>query len=749
MDSTKIQCVFNRDETRKIHSLRIVKKKLIVYNVKWKKERNVEMSRKSTFEDFEELTEHTEIQADADAASSEVQASSAPGGADNGGKGPSTEKTSLEFTPISSGRMRGIDADAFDEEAEPSYDTDVPVYTGRKRRKKRSKAGFAAGIILVIVQILCSGLLIWNLSVLNMLPDKYFWPIVLILVLLAGICLAAQWIRRVHIVGKILSGLLCALLIVLSIYIGKTHGLLSSITSGKMYQTDKIVVAVLAEDEADSILDTATYTFGIAKTLDREKVDLAISQINDAIGIQIKTEEYASYTDQVNALYDGEVEAIIYNRAMNELIEENNPGFTDKVRILDNFDVQTEVFMEDIPDLPITEEPFALFLSGMDVYGDIEETGRSDVNILACVNPTTKQVLLISVPRDAYVEIPGITYYGERDKLTHAGMYGVQYSMNALEEIFGVDVNYYARVNFSSLIMMVDALGGIDVDSDYAFSTYYKQYTQATDTWEYYTYKKGENHLNGDYALAFARERMNLPGGDYQRGKNQQKVIEGLLEKLKSPAVLLNYTQLLDSLSGKMDTSLSSTQIASLVKMQLNDGAEWNIISASVYGTSSYEYCASYSGSPLAVEILDEDSIAAVKEVIDDLFAGRVISEPRTTYLEEIYDVDDSELDSEYYMNNHAEEWEYSGSYFTKGKNGGSSSGYYDEEIYEDPYGSEDGYGYGDDLSGYDDGGYDDDDAGLYTDDPYAEYDDTDGYDDTGSDMYSDTDDAGMDAVYE
>ena len=624
------------------------------------------MSRKSTFDDFEELEE---------------------------GLNRSEHEESLPDAETFSG-----------EDALKTPEIQASSGMPKPRGKKPPKRAWIVGLVFVLIQLICSGIFLWDLNSLNMLPARYFWLLALLLVLLAGIILLLQRFRRIHVIGKVMSALVSLLLIVVIVYIARTRGLLNTITAGTSYQTNKIVVAVLKEDEADNIHDAAAYTFGIIQSLDRSKVDLAISQINDALGIQIDTAEYQSYSDQVQALYDGEVGAIIYNQAMNDLIEENNPGFTERVRILDNFDVQTEVFMEDVPDLPITEEPFILFLSGMDVYGDIEETGRSDVNILACVNPTTKQVLLISVPRDAYVEIPGITGYGERDKLTHAGMYGVQYSMNALEELFDVDVNYYVRVNFSSLIMMVDALDGIDVESDYTFSTYYKQYTQATDTWEYYNYTKGKNHLNGDHALAFARERMNLPGGDYQRGKNQQKVIEGLLEKIKSPAVLLNYTELLDSLSGKMDTSLSSQQIASLVKMQLNDNAEWNIISASVYGTSSSEYCASYSGSPLSVEILDDDSIAAVKEVIDDLFAGEVISDPRTTELESVYEVDEDELDSEYYINNHASDWEYSGSYFTKGKNGGldsSGSGYETEAYYDNSYNSgySNDYDYSNDYS--------------------------------------------------
>ena len=169
---------------------------------------------------------------------------------------------------------------------------------------------------------------------------------------------------------------------------------------------------------------------------------------------------------------------------------------------------------------------------------------------------------------------------------------------------------------------------------------------------------------------------MNAAGGDYQRAKNQQKVIAALLEKIKSPAVLTGYTNLLSSLEGTMDTNFSSQQLASLVKMQLNDNAEWNIVSSTVYGYSSEEYCASYADSPLYVEILDDDSILAVKEVIDKLMAGEVISEPRVTDLQQIYEVDESDMEGDYYVNNHADDDEYDDFYWEHG-------GYLDESDYE------------------------------------------------------------------
>lgn len=654
------------------------------------------MQRKSTFEDFEKLMDDAVTSDPSESESAEPERRE-------------IEFDSAMFKRRSAPRIPANGSELFDEpdseEAEiyeedyeeEVYEPQKPIYSHRntqefdeaeaeeryrqrearlrKKAEKRRQNRHLGGKILAILQLILSVVFMGLIFKLDVLPTKYFIAASIILILLALICFLLQFRKHAHWAGKIISFIVILVMIFGSVYVAKTMYTLGSVTKVKTYQTDKIVIAVLADDPAQSLADAEDYKFGIMAGNDRSKVDLAITQMNSNLDSEIETVEYNSYSEQVEALYTGKIDAMIYNQALDELIEEKNPGFLEKIRIIDNFKVETEVLMEDVPDLPITKEPFIVFLSGMDVYGDLEQTSRSDVNIMACVNPTTKQVLLVSVPRDAYVEIPGITY-GEKDKLTHAGMYGIQYSIAAMEEIFDLDISYYVRINFTSLIMMVDALGGIDVESDYAFSTYYKQYNADTDTWTYYEYKKGMNHLDGIYALAFARERMNAAGGDYQRAKNQQKVIAALLEKIKSPAFLTGYTGLLSSLEGKMDTNFTSQQLASLVKMQLNDGADWNIVSSSVYGISSEEYCASYAGSPLAVEVLDDDSIEAVKEVIEKLMKGEVISEPRVTDIQEAYEVNGSNADDDYYVNNHGDDYEYDDFYWEHG-------GYLDEEDYE------------------------------------------------------------------
>ncbi len=540
-------------------------------------------------------------------------------------------------------------------------------YKEKRRKKKKKKNRHLFGKFLSFVQMIVSVVTILVLIYYDLVPEKYL--------ILGGAALGGlfvltfvmQYGRGIHILGKLISLILSAVMIIGIVYLGKTMSTIDTVTTVKNYQTDKVAVAVLADSKYETIEDVLGESFGVMAASDKTKIEQAISQIEENHNTTIKTQDYNSYSELVEDLYSGKINVIIYNQAMEELIEDQNEGFLEKIRVLETESVQTEVLMDDVPDLPVTTEPFIVYLSGLDVYDGMDETSRSDVNIMACVNPVSKQILLVSVPRDAYVSIPGITADGEKDKLTHAGMYGVNYSIAAMENIFGVDINYYGRINFTAFLKMVDALGGVDVESDYAFSTYYKQYDPDTNVWEYFYYEKGMNHLDGRHALAFARERMNSAIGDYQRARNQEKVISALVEKLQSPAVLTGYTDLLESMEGHVDTNFTSQQLASLVKMQLNDGAQWNIVMSSVYGYASSEYCASYSEAPLDVEILDEDSIAAVKEVIDDLMAGKEIGEPRKTEIQDSYTMSESDADSDYYLHQHASDDEYDEFYWENG----------------------------------------------------------------------------------
>ena len=275
----------------------------------------------------------------------------------------------------------------------------------------------------------------------------------------------------------------------------------------------------------------------------------------------------------------------------------------------------TNGFLSNAEANKITKEPFVVYLSGVDTRGDLTDKARSDVNIIAAVNPVTKQVVLINTPRDYYVDLAGTN---SKDKLTHAGLYGVQTSMDTLGNLYGVDVQHYIRINFSGFINIIDALGGVDVYSDQAFTS-----VGSPGYYDPTTFVEGWNHLDGKAALAFARERHAFKTGDVQRGINQMKVIDAMLNKIKSPALLMGFTKILDAVSDSFVTSLSQNQISALVRMQLSDFAEWNIERYTVTGTSgSSTKCYSAKGQKLYVMKPDEASVAKAKEMIAAVLGG-------------------------------------------------------------------------------------------------------------------------------
>ena len=263
----------------------------------------------------------------------------------------------------------------------------------------------------------------------------------------------------------------------------------------------------------------------------------------------------------------------------------------------------------------ITKEPFVVYLSGVDNRGELTEKARSDVNILAVVNPTTKQAALINTPRDYYVDLAGTD---SKDKLTHAGLYGVETSMATLGNLYGVNVEHYLRINFAGFINIIDAIGGVDVYSDQAFTS-----VGSPGYYDPTTFAEGWNHLDGKSALAFARERHAFKTGDIQRGINQMKVIDAMVNKLKSPALLMGFSKLMDAAADCFVTSLSQEQISALVRMQLGDLANWDIQSYTVTGSGAKSTkCYSAKGQSLYVMKPDENSVNEAKALIAAVLGG-------------------------------------------------------------------------------------------------------------------------------
>ncbi len=368
---------------------------------------------------------------------------------------------------------------------------------------------------------------------------------------------------------------------------------------------------------------TETTTFGIyalkdsgissVEELEGKKVGLGNDFSSDELLDEVDTYNFdlAKYETQnatVDALLSKECEGAILNTAFVSLLEESDLGeaFDNQVQLLDTIDITKIIELEE----PISlDEPFILYISGKDVWGHISVTSRSDVNILAVVNPGTKHILLVSTPRDYYV--PLSISNGVKDKLTHSGIYGIDVSKDTMEMIYDIDIDHYVNVNFSGFEGLIDAMGGITVWSDYDF-----------DVENIGHFSKGDNQLTGLQALAFVRERHSFASGDRQRGENQMNVIQSVIQKMSSKETLLNYADILEECDGTFATDMSSDEIAQFVSFQLKNPGDWNIEKISVSGEGAHEHVYSLS-KPCYVMIPNEDDIAYAKQKIQDIFSEK------------------------------------------------------------------------------------------------------------------------------
>lgn len=480
-------------------------------------------------------------------------------------------------------------------------------------RKKKSLSNKRAGIILVDIQLILTIVFLGLAVILNVFPMKYLLPLVLFFGILWLFIFLSQLTKKKKSRrnGKIASVIICIILCIGSYYLYKTQAAISDI-SGAETKINEISLIVLMEDPAEAVQDAKDYTFGIQETIDIENTNAAIEELNKELGKDINVKGYADLDTQISALYNKEVEAIIINEAYRENVLELYPAFTEETRILSSTRIETAVEVKKSSKV-VTEDPFTVYISGIDTEGSISKTSRSDVNIIATVNPKTKQVLLTSTPRDYYVELP--VSNGQKDKLTHAGIYGVDVSLGTLEELYGIEIDYYVKVNFTGFVNIVDALGGITVNSDYTF----------TSDWGP-SFQKGENKINGEEALAFSRERHAFADGDNQRGKNHMKIIMAIIDKATSPSVLANYSSLMNSVSGSFETNMDSSEITSLVKMQMGDMASWNIVSNSVTGAGASKAAYSSGSQLLYVMIPDETSVQEAKNKIEKVASGEILA---------------------------------------------------------------------------------------------------------------------------
>ena len=412
-----------------------------------------------------------------------------------------------------------------------------------------------------------------------------------------------------------------------------------------------VAVYVLADDPAEDIEDAKDYTFGTAQNYDTANTRTALNDLKEEIG-SVKTESFQTVLDMVDGLYHKDIGAMILNEAYASILEDldDYENFSEETRILyeigideaDASEILDNVMNEDAEDetkaetdgtstavevgsyntsiknfvpVNVTQQPFVVYLSGSDTRSKMLSTSRSDVNILVVVNPVSKQILMINTPRDYYV--PNPAGGGAMDKLTHCGIYGIGCSAGALSNLYSIPVNYYAQINFTGFETLIDAVGGVTVYSDYGF----------TSKVGHYTFSQGENHLNGSQALGFVRERYSFASGDRQRGKNQMIVLAAVIKKLSAGTIIAHHAQILNSLQGMFITNLSSDDISALVKMQLSDGADWNVKNFSVTGGDGSNYTYSMPRFRAYVMYQDKGLVSRASGLAQRVINGETLTE--------------------------------------------------------------------------------------------------------------------------
>ena len=461
-------------------------------------------------------------------------------------------------------------------------------------------------IIIILLFLLFFTVLSYSIFKLNILPTKYLIIGFSILILITIILLFGIFSKK-HKVLRALSFIIMLLLTVFLCfginYLNNTYRFLNS-TQNK-YDTLNYSVIVLKD---------SNYT-GIDNLKDK-----TVSYLNDSYNLDIKNELNSKityreeliddFTKMVSLLNNKDTDAIVLEDSYLTLIEEEDTTFYNNIKVIYTFQIKVKTH-EESDDTIFTQEPFILYISGIDQYGKVNTVrGRSDVNQIVVVNPKTNHILLVNTPRDYYVQLVGTT--GLKDKLTHAGIYGIDKSIGTLENLYDINIDHYLRVNFNTLIKVVDVIGGIDIYSDKAFTPWTNRKVYIN---------QGINHMNGEMALAYARERKTYVTGDHHRGENQQQVITTIINKITTSKILISkYNSILNALDGSFQTDISTNGITSLIKYQLDKMPSWNIESIAVTGENSMNYTYSMGyGYKLYVMEPDNNSIISAKEKINEV----------------------------------------------------------------------------------------------------------------------------------
>jgi len=479
------------------------------------------------------------------------------------------------------------------------------------RYSKRARQGKTKIVIswgLLAIYAVLAVFLLFLIFKYNMLAFRYLNILLTILIAgLAVLCFFLIYFKKVKTLTMILL-LLGILINGTSLFaVGQFIGLTSHLNTTSNHSNYSMSVAVLAEASIDNIGQVTSIT-GPTGT-DKDNIQQLMNDLKASQNKELSVEESSSYLAAYKSLLVGDTKAIILNSVFENIIESEYPDYASKIKKIYSKELTKTV--ETPKD--VKGDSFNVYISGIDTYGPISSVSRSDVNIIMTVNRETKKILLTTTPRDSYVPIAD-GGNNQKDKLTHAGIYGVDASIHTLENLYGIDLNYYARLNFTSFLKLIDLLGGVDVYNDQDFTSRHGKFH----------FPVGNVHLDSEQALGFVRERYSLADGDRDRGRNQQKVIVAILQKLTSTEALKNYDSIIKGLQDSLQTNMPLETMMNLVNTQLESGGTYKINSQDLKGTGRMDL-PSYAmpESNLYMMEISDSSLESVKAAINDVLEGK------------------------------------------------------------------------------------------------------------------------------
>ncbi|HFI0639764.1 TPA: LCP family protein [Streptococcus suis] len=474
---------------------------------------------------------------------------------------------------------------------------------GRRRASKLKFVNWALWILYVIVL----ALFLFTMYRYNILDFRFLNHIITVISLsIVILSVLLMWKRKARVLTTVLL-VLSLIATSVGVYgMREVVNFSSRLNSNSAFAEYEMSIIVPATSDITDISQLSSVM--APSDYDQENVTALLDDVSKMKSVQLSKTPTSSYLTAYQSMMNGETEAMVFNGVFTNILESEDSDFSNKVRKLYTFKVtkQVETTVEQA-----SGDSFNIYISGIDTYGPISSVSRSDVNIIMTVNRATHKILLTTTPRDSYVAIAdgGQNQY---DKLTHAGIYGVDASIHTLENLYGIDISNYVRLNFTSFLQLIDLVGGIDVYNDQEFIS------------GEYHFPVGNVHLDADKALIFVRERYSLANGDNDRGKNQEKVIANLIKKLSAPENLKNYQAILSGLEGSIQTDLSLETIMSLVNSQLESGTQFTVESQALTGSGRMDL-PSYAmpSSQLYMMEIDQNSLTNVKSAIQSILDGK------------------------------------------------------------------------------------------------------------------------------